>query len=164
MTQSCKLQIGLVTFFLSSVLDNLTSTIVMVSLLRKLVPPSEFRKYELTITLFYLMWFKSSWVLHLISLLSRIEFQQFIQTKIFTTVLQVWVLLYHPQKLYEIRVFNLELWFSNVAFSKLFSWECISGIYVNGGSLNSVHFQGGAVLFVYFTYSIKKRGGLNQEI
>ncbi|KAM3742817.1 hypothetical protein ACB098_07G096800 [Castanea mollissima] len=36
--------IGLVTFFLSSVLDNLTSTIVMVSLLRKLVPPSEFRK------------------------------------------------------------------------------------------------------------------------
>ncbi|KAK4563219.1 hypothetical protein RGQ29_005647 [Quercus rubra] len=36
--------IGLVTFFLSSVLDNLTSTIAMVSLLRKLVPPSEFRK------------------------------------------------------------------------------------------------------------------------
>ncbi|KAK9163821.1 hypothetical protein Syun_004723 [Stephania yunnanensis] len=36
--------IGIVTFFLSSVLDNLTSTIVMVSLLRKLVPPSEFRK------------------------------------------------------------------------------------------------------------------------
>ncbi|CAJ1977401.1 unnamed protein product [Sphenostylis stenocarpa] len=36
--------IGLVTFFLSSVLDNLTSTIVMVSLLRKLVPPSEYRK------------------------------------------------------------------------------------------------------------------------
>lgn len=37
------------TFFLSSVLDNLTSTIIMVSLLRKLVPPSEFRKYVLTI-------------------------------------------------------------------------------------------------------------------
>ncbi|RYR37256.1 hypothetical protein Ahy_A09g042172 isoform A [Arachis hypogaea] len=37
--------IGFVTFFLSSVLDNLTSTIVMVSLLRKLVPPSEYRKY-----------------------------------------------------------------------------------------------------------------------
>lgn len=36
--------VGFVTFFLSSVLDNLTSTIVMVSLLRKLVPPSEFRK------------------------------------------------------------------------------------------------------------------------
>nr|ACN78492.1 putative Na+/H+ antiporter [Arachis hypogaea] len=35
--------IGFVTFFLSSVLDNLTSTIVMVSLLRKLVPPSEYR-------------------------------------------------------------------------------------------------------------------------
>ncbi|KOM26736.1 hypothetical protein LR48_Vigan311s000500 [Vigna angularis] len=38
------LQIGFVTFFLSAVLDNLTSTIVMVSLLRKLVPPSEYRK------------------------------------------------------------------------------------------------------------------------
>ncbi|GJN40101.1 hypothetical protein PR202_gb29270 [Eleusine coracana subsp. coracana] len=37
-------QIGLVTFFLSSILDNLTSTIVMVSLLRKLVPPSDYRK------------------------------------------------------------------------------------------------------------------------
>ncbi|GJM99683.1 hypothetical protein PR202_ga16814 [Eleusine coracana subsp. coracana] len=37
-------QIGIVTFFLSSVLDNLTSTIVMVSLIRKLVPPSEYRK------------------------------------------------------------------------------------------------------------------------
>ncbi|XP_059652940.1 sodium/proton antiporter 1 isoform X2 [Cornus florida] len=36
--------IGFVTFLLSSVLDNLTSTIVMVSLLRKLVPPSEYRK------------------------------------------------------------------------------------------------------------------------
>ncbi|KAI0502603.1 hypothetical protein KFK09_017557 [Dendrobium nobile] len=35
--------VGFVTFFLSSVLDNLTSTIVMVSLLRKLVPPSEYR-------------------------------------------------------------------------------------------------------------------------
>ena len=34
------------TFFLSSILDNLTSTIVMVSLLRKLVPQSEYRKYE----------------------------------------------------------------------------------------------------------------------
>lgn len=34
------------TFFVSSVLDNLTSTIVMVSLLRKLVPPSEYRKYD----------------------------------------------------------------------------------------------------------------------
>lgn len=32
------------TFFLSSILDNLTSTIVMVSLLRKLAPPSEYRK------------------------------------------------------------------------------------------------------------------------
>ncbi|VAI30669.1 unnamed protein product [Triticum turgidum subsp. durum] len=39
--------IGFVTFFLSSILDNLTSTIVMVSLLRKLVPPSEYRKYNL---------------------------------------------------------------------------------------------------------------------
>ncbi|KAL0376080.1 UNVERIFIED_CONTAM: Sodium/proton antiporter 1 [Sesamum calycinum] len=36
--------VGFVTFFLSAVLDNLTSTIVMVSLLRKLVPPSEYRK------------------------------------------------------------------------------------------------------------------------
>ncbi|XP_052193040.1 sodium/proton antiporter 2 isoform X2 [Diospyros lotus] len=36
--------VGFVTFFLSSVLDNLTSTIVMVSMLRKLVPPSEYRK------------------------------------------------------------------------------------------------------------------------
>ncbi|VVB00717.1 unnamed protein product [Arabis nemorensis] len=36
--------IGFVTFFLSSVLDNLTTTIVMVSLLMKLVPPSEYRK------------------------------------------------------------------------------------------------------------------------
>ncbi|KAK1358924.1 Na+/H+ antiporter [Heracleum sosnowskyi] len=36
--------IGFMTFFMSSVLDNLTSTIVMVSLLRKLVPPSEYRK------------------------------------------------------------------------------------------------------------------------
>ncbi|PQM42663.1 Na(+)/H(+) antiporter NhaD isoform X1 [Prunus yedoensis var. nudiflora] len=40
--------VGFATFFLSSILDNLTSTIVMVSLLRKLVPPSEFRKYVLT--------------------------------------------------------------------------------------------------------------------
>ncbi|KAA8545826.1 hypothetical protein F0562_020723 [Nyssa sinensis] len=36
--------VGFVTFFLSSVLDNLTSTIIMVSLLRKLVPASEYRK------------------------------------------------------------------------------------------------------------------------
>ncbi|KAL8143734.1 hypothetical protein V2J09_016766 [Rumex salicifolius] len=36
--------IGFVTFFLSAILDNLTSTIVMVSLLRKLVPQSEYRK------------------------------------------------------------------------------------------------------------------------
>uniref|UniRef100_A0A2P2KUN0 D-3-phosphoglycerate dehydrogenaseic n=1 Tax=Rhizophora mucronata TaxID=61149 RepID=A0A2P2KUN0_RHIMU len=36
--------VGFVTFFLSAILDNLTSTIVMVSLLRKLVPPSEYRK------------------------------------------------------------------------------------------------------------------------
>ncbi|XP_073308370.1 sodium/proton antiporter 1 [Primulina huaijiensis] len=36
--------VGFATFFLSSILDNLTSTIVMVSLLRKLVPPSEYRK------------------------------------------------------------------------------------------------------------------------
>ncbi|KAF7840784.1 Na(+)/H(+) antiporter NhaD-like [Senna tora] len=36
--------IGFVTFFLSSILDNLTTTIVMVSLLRKLVPASEYRK------------------------------------------------------------------------------------------------------------------------
>ncbi|KAK7343478.1 hypothetical protein VNO77_12249 [Canavalia gladiata] len=36
--------IGFITFFLGSVLDNLTSTIVMVSMLRKLVPPSEYRK------------------------------------------------------------------------------------------------------------------------
>ncbi|OVA02063.1 Citrate transporter-like domain [Macleaya cordata] len=37
--------VGFVTFFLSSILDNLTSTIVMVSLLRKLVPPSDYRKF-----------------------------------------------------------------------------------------------------------------------
>ncbi|XP_044479769.1 sodium/proton antiporter 1-like [Mangifera indica] len=36
--------VGFVTFFLSSILDNLTSTIVMVSLLRKLVPSSDYRK------------------------------------------------------------------------------------------------------------------------
>jgi len=36
--------VGVVTFFLSAVLDNLTSTIVMVSLLRKLVPDPEQRK------------------------------------------------------------------------------------------------------------------------
>ncbi|RVW61413.1 Sodium/proton antiporter 1 [Vitis vinifera] len=40
-------KVGFVTFFLSSILDNLTTTIIMVSLLRKLVPPSEFRKYVL---------------------------------------------------------------------------------------------------------------------
>ncbi|WZZ06978.1 hypothetical protein YC2023_092899 [Brassica napus] len=38
------LTVGFVTFFLSSILDNLSSTIVMVSLLRKLVPQSEYRK------------------------------------------------------------------------------------------------------------------------
>ncbi|KAL2610553.1 hypothetical protein R1flu_029126 [Riccia fluitans] len=37
--------IGGITFFLSSVLDNLTSTIVMVSLLRKLCPDPERRKF-----------------------------------------------------------------------------------------------------------------------
>ncbi|XP_022763439.1 sodium/proton antiporter 1-like [Durio zibethinus] len=36
--------VGFVTFFLSSILDNLTCTIVMVSLLTRLVPPSEYRK------------------------------------------------------------------------------------------------------------------------
>lgn len=36
--------IGILTFFLSSILDNLTSTIVMVSLLRKLIPDRELRK------------------------------------------------------------------------------------------------------------------------
>ncbi|KAI8554552.1 hypothetical protein RHMOL_Rhmol05G0107600 [Rhododendron molle] len=36
--------VGLVSFLLGSILDNLTSTIVMVSLLRKLIPPSEYRK------------------------------------------------------------------------------------------------------------------------
>nr|AQN76138.1 Na+/H+ antiporter [Populus euphratica] len=36
--------VGFVTFLLSAVLDNLTSTIVMISLLRKLVPPSEYRR------------------------------------------------------------------------------------------------------------------------
>ncbi|XP_050146563.1 sodium/proton antiporter 1-like [Malus sylvestris] len=36
--------VGFVTFLLSAILDNLTSTIFMVSLLRKLVPQSEFRK------------------------------------------------------------------------------------------------------------------------
>ncbi|ONK64900.1 uncharacterized protein A4U43_C07F31260 [Asparagus officinalis] len=43
----CFSQVGFVTFFLNSVLDNLTSTIVMVSLLRKLVPPSEYRKTQI---------------------------------------------------------------------------------------------------------------------
>ncbi|KAK9286386.1 hypothetical protein L1049_014781 [Liquidambar formosana] len=37
--------VAFVTFFLSSILDNLTTTIIMVSLLRKLVPPSEYRKF-----------------------------------------------------------------------------------------------------------------------
>ncbi|KAE8715536.1 Sodium:hydrogen antiporter 1 isoform 2 [Hibiscus syriacus] len=36
--------VDFVTFFLSAILDNLTSTIVMISLLRKLVPHSEFCK------------------------------------------------------------------------------------------------------------------------
>ncbi|XAR59420.1 hypothetical protein NMG60_11015254 [Bertholletia excelsa] len=36
--------VGFMTFFLSSILDNLTTTIVMVSLLHKLVAPSEYRK------------------------------------------------------------------------------------------------------------------------
>jgi Na+/H+ antiporter NhaD/arsenite permease-like protein len=40
-------QVGVITFFLSSVLDNLTSTIVMVSLLRKLVSNPEQRRYGL---------------------------------------------------------------------------------------------------------------------
>lgn len=39
-------QVGGITFFLSSVLDNLTSTIVMVSLLRKLVTDPEQRRYD----------------------------------------------------------------------------------------------------------------------
>lgn len=37
-------QVGGITFFLSSVLDNLTSTIVMVSLLRKLVADPKRRR------------------------------------------------------------------------------------------------------------------------
>ena len=37
-------QVGFITFFLSSILDNLTSTIVMVSLLRKLMPDPERRR------------------------------------------------------------------------------------------------------------------------
>jgi len=37
--------IGGITFFMSAILDNLTSTIVMVSLLRKLVPDEEDRKF-----------------------------------------------------------------------------------------------------------------------
>ncbi|XP_020522699.1 sodium/proton antiporter 1 isoform X2 [Amborella trichopoda] len=37
--------VSFVTFFLSAILDNLTTTIVMVSLLRKLLPPSEYRKF-----------------------------------------------------------------------------------------------------------------------
>ncbi|WOL13574.1 hypothetical protein Cni_G22344 [Canna indica] len=37
--------VGFVTFFMSSVLDNLTSTIVMISLLRKLTLPPEYRKF-----------------------------------------------------------------------------------------------------------------------
>ena len=43
--------IGIVTFFLSSVLDNLTSTIVMVSLLRKLVKDHETRMFFLGIVI-----------------------------------------------------------------------------------------------------------------
>ena len=37
--------IGIITFFLSSILDNLTTTIVMVSLLRKLIPDSKDRLF-----------------------------------------------------------------------------------------------------------------------
>ena len=37
--------IGGITFFMSAILDNLTSTIVMVSLLRKLVDDPEDRKF-----------------------------------------------------------------------------------------------------------------------
>jgi len=37
--------IGTITFFMSAILDNLTSTIVMVSLLRKLIPDPDRRKY-----------------------------------------------------------------------------------------------------------------------
>ena len=37
--------VGVITFFMSAVLDNLTSTIVMVSLLRKLCPDPETRKF-----------------------------------------------------------------------------------------------------------------------
>lgn len=36
--------IGLLAFFMSSVLDNLTTTIVLLSLLRKLIPDTETRK------------------------------------------------------------------------------------------------------------------------
>lgn len=59
LTNYCwNLQVGFVTFFLSSILDNLTTTIIMVSLLRKLVPPSEFRKYVLKNVQCFLMWFR----------------------------------------------------------------------------------------------------------
>eukprot|EP00252_Welwitschia_mirabilis_P019329 TRINITY_DN4441_c0_g1_i1.p1 TRINITY_DN4441_c0_g1~~TRINITY_DN4441_c0_g1_i1.p1 ORF type:complete len:575 (+),score=122.66 TRINITY_DN4441_c0_g1_i1:396-2120(+) len=37
--------VGIVTFFLSSILDNLTTTIVMVSLLRKLIPDPAYRRF-----------------------------------------------------------------------------------------------------------------------
>uniref|UniRef100_A0A0D6R2A7 Citrate transporter-like domain-containing protein n=1 Tax=Araucaria cunninghamii TaxID=56994 RepID=A0A0D6R2A7_ARACU len=37
--------IGIITFFLSSILDNLTTTIVMVSLLKKLIPDPEYRRF-----------------------------------------------------------------------------------------------------------------------
>lgn len=37
--------VGIITFFLSSILDNLTTTIIMVSLLRKLIPDPEHRRF-----------------------------------------------------------------------------------------------------------------------
>jgi hypothetical protein len=55
-------QVGWITFFLSSVLDNLTSTIVMISLLRKLVKDpdqrrcailSELLKFFIAVSCFY---------------------------------------------------------------------------------------------------------------
>ena len=46
--------IALITFFMSAILDNLTSTIVMVSLLRKLIKDPERRKYVPLSSLFRL--------------------------------------------------------------------------------------------------------------
>lgn len=43
--------VGLITFFLSSVLDNLTSTIVIISLLRKLIENAQDRKYFVGLTI-----------------------------------------------------------------------------------------------------------------